>query len=692
VAIPADVKGPGYDALVSADPDQSTGPAGPHRIQLPLNPGSVPEAGQLSQVSDGLRNVRAIVRRETMGAVNPLGQLRAMDAILQTHHDALARLVATVFKKNSGAISADDALRYVVSLTEHIAMASYWLEVARRLPRVPAPSGARRLLSQERSRLRREGILSTIARTRNLAIEVIQQLNVIAAAELPNGGAAQRQLLVNIRISISCAEVHAVVSATGASESGVATTHETLEHYRGELQGLRASDDFAHLDDVQKSDVWVCTAQIAQLLGDTGLVNEALRRSLELSSGDLDAHIRNLVNSLANTESNEERLNLVRRLHRLASDQDLGPVFSRERVGRISMLHDAFDEIAAGVNQQAASAPSLVQECFDTRHRWLFDREAPADNRLIRISSGGQGSGRVAWQNVNGPRITAFDLAPDTAIELVRVTSSPSTSNRPIVEAIDALSVGLGPAIADALNEIHDPRLEVGGVISLLPVMATRLGSVPIGGRPTVAYLHPLTGSLEPSAEPVRAPDLLLLDCGFRKHSKRVATAFRLLHDALGTTPTILEFDRAMSDGNVVNSETAIEALRSATGAIFYGHCHTELARAGVAALLLGGENVLMVDAMAQLDLRNLDSLTLVACASGRPNPFVGSISVAHAAAIAGCRQLLYSLWPITAANGARFTTGLLAHLASGGNAAEYLAALHRTSPLDAAPFGIMRL
>jgi CHAT domain-containing protein len=135
-----------------------------------------------------------------------------------------------------------------------------------------------------------------------------------------------------------------------------------------------------------------------------------------------------------------------------------------------------------------------------------------------------------------------------------------------------------------------------------------------------------------------------------------------------------------------------IDALASATSALFYCHCHTDLARAGTAALIISDQTELAVDAIAQLDLRHLESLTLVACASGQPNPFVGPISVGHAAALAGARQLVFSLWPITAAHGARFVSGLLDDLASGGTAPEYLAALHMTSPLGAAPFGAMRL
>jgi CHAT domain-containing protein len=145
------------------------------------------------------------------------------------------------------------------------------------------------------------------------------------------------------------------------------------------------------------------------------------------------------------------------------------------------------------------------------------------------------------------------------------------------------------------------------------------------------------------------------------------------------------------TNAHKVNFQLVIDALASGTSTLFYCHCHTDLARAGTAALVLSDQTELAVGEIAQLDLRRLESLTLVACASGQPNPFVGPISVAHAAALAGVRQLVFSLWPITAAHGARFVAGLLDDLASGGTTPDYLAALHITSPLRAAPFGVMR-
>ena len=49
----------------------------PEQRPLLLNPGSLPEARHMEELSRGLANVRSIVIRETVGAVSPVTQLLA---------------------------------------------------------------------------------------------------------------------------------------------------------------------------------------------------------------------------------------------------------------------------------------------------------------------------------------------------------------------------------------------------------------------------------------------------------------------------------------------------------------------------------------------------------------------------------------------------------------------------------------
>ncbi|HTV12756.1 MAG TPA: hypothetical protein VME20_12955 [Acidimicrobiales bacterium] len=71
-----------------------------------------------------------------------------------------------------------------------------------------------------------------------------------------------------------------------------------------------------------------------------------------------------------------------------------------------------------------------------------------------------QGDGRMTWQRPEGSEtIRSFTFPPTLAVNLVRSTESVSTSEKPMVRAIAALSAGFGQAIAEALAEVPEPRV-----------------------------------------------------------------------------------------------------------------------------------------------------------------------------------------------------------------------------------------
>jgi hypothetical protein len=119
-------------------------------------------------------------------------------------------------------------------------------------------------------------------------------------------------------------------------------------------------------------------------------------------------------------------------------------------------------------------------------------------------------------------------------------------------------------------------------------------------------------------------------------------------------TCQVLRFNSGM-EGAVLGDGELEEALQSVSSALAFCHVGSPTAYAGEAALITGSSSRFRIDALAALDLRSLDELAIVGCASGRANPFVGDVTVAHAAATAGARQILYSLWPIRSDPGGRF-------------------------------------
>jgi hypothetical protein len=513
----------------------------------------------------------------------------------------------------------------------------------------------------------------------------------VLQAQNPDAARVLKTLFENEIIQIRCAEILALVAADSARMGNFPVPRDIFEEELQWLDDLVASPLFDKFSDSMKELVWLSVSKLASSFGDETKMREAVGHCLASSVGDLDFHIHMLVNALKIARSDEERLELTKDLHAVGRDPSLGRVFSRERLGRTSILSGVFSEVAGSATTGTADGARLIDESYASQHRWLYDKEAVSDGRVIKLVANWQGDGRVSWHLPDGSTVVRpFTLDPGLAVNLVRVTESTSVSAKPITAAINALSAEIGPIFAEALDDIPEARLDVAGLLSLLPVMATPVHSVPIGCNPRTAYLHPLEGSLSPSVAPVPPPDLLIIDRAFRA-SQKVEATFRRLHQTSGTVPTIVAFESGRS-GSDVEPEAVLGSLNAARGAMFYGHARNPIATAQATALVLGPHRVLQIERLADTDLRNLETLVLIACSSGRQNPFLGPVSVSDAMAFAGVRNVVFSLWPITAAVGARFADRLLSLFETGRTAGECLASLCGSSPALAAPFGSMRV
>jgi hypothetical protein len=649
------------------------------------------EAEQLERFSHGLRGVRAVVTRETIGVDHPVRQLGALDQTTVAYQRAIGQLDRRLQDPAVPTASVQDWLALISSLVELIYTAYYWLQVARIVRRLPSYPPGRTLLSTERSRQRRSDAVAEIAIARSRAIDLMGRLIRVLQAQDPDAARVLTTLFQNTTIQIRCAETLALVAADSAPVGSFPVPRDIFEEEMQWLDDLVASPLFEKFSDSMKELVWLSVSKLASSLGDETKMREAVRHCLASSAGDLDFHIHMLVNALKIARSDDERLELTKDLHAVGRDPSLGRVFSRERLGRTSILSGVFSQVAGSAMTGTADGARLIDESYASQHRWLYDKEAVSDARVIKLVANWEGDGRVSWHRPDGSTVVrAFALDPVLAANLVRVTESPSTSPKPITAAINALSAEIGPIVAEALGDIAEARLEIAGFLSLLPVMATSVNSVPAGFNPQTAYLHPLTGSLSPSVAPVPPPDLLIIDRAFRA-SQQVDTAFRLLHQTLGTVPTIVAFDSGPS-GDDVEPEAVLGSMSTARGAMFYGHARNPIATAQATALVLRPHRVLQIERLADTDLRNLETLVLIACSSGRQNPFLGPVSVSDAMAFAGVRNVVFSLWPITAAVGARFVNELLSLFETGRTAGECLAALFGSSPALAAPFGSMRV
>jgi hypothetical protein len=81
----------------------------------------------------------------------------------------------------------------------------------------------------------------------------------------------------------------------------------------------------------------------------------------------------------------------------------------------------------------------------------------------------------------------------------------------------------------------------------------------------------------------------------------------------------------------------------------------------------------------------------LICCSSGRNNPFIGEVTLAHAAALAGAVEILFTLWPVRSSLGSRFVAEMIAARSAGQPMREFLASSFKDHPVRTSAFSIMR-
>ena len=204
----------------------------------------------------------------------------------------------------------------------------------------------------------------------------------------------------------------------------------------------------------------------------------------------------------------------------------------------------------------------------------------------------------------------------------------------------------IAPSLYDALLGEGEQRIHVVGEISALPLLATSVDGNVLGSSRRVAYRHPDTDTENLLDGRRDIPTLLVVDRCFGSHSQKLETVYRKAASALSYPTKVLTFNSNREDRSLPK-ELLIEALESAPSALTFTHVESPVDRAPEAGIILGPSSKLRLSEMASLNLKGLEELAFIGCASGRNNPFVGEATLAHAAAIGGAYEILYTLWPI---------------------------------------------
>ena len=232
--------------------------------------------------------------------------------------------------------------------------------------------------------------------------------------------------------------------------------------------------------------------------------------------------------------------------------------------------------------------------------------------------------------------------------------------------------------------------IEAIGLAAHLPLSLLTVSGAPIGLDPAFAYVHPRggTGNVEHGCT-AWEPNLVIVDHAFGEEARSVVGAAESLRNACSRPITLIEFDSTGDEP--LSRHQLLDALTAATDVIFYCHGVAPMQSAPSVGVLLGDGDTLTVEEIAALELSNVHGLALVACSSGRVNPFVGQVTVAHAMALAGVVTVAFTYWPIRQDRGATVAKSLLDGNPARGSLSSIIAGL--TNPRDPAlaAFSIIR-
>jgi hypothetical protein len=656
---------------------------------LPAMQPSLVEAEQLAALTRGMQQVRSIVRRETFGVVLPIKQLEVLDQIIASHEALVTRLRERAQSAHGGVVNLIDALVLLDALVGQVGAAADWLEIARSCPRLPRFNENGPLLSTQKSEQRRGGVLAFIERYFGEATSLMARLKALAESAPGSDPAAVELLLGGYEVQLNCLRALALTSATGAIKSAIDAPSFVHERLLGRLHTVIRWPRFVELSSGLKSAVLTAIARLADELDHPDIARTALEKAYELRSTDIDSTIQSILNLRAIADTPIATLELVERLADLPSEGSIGTPFSRERLGRLSVLRDTFPHLICSADETTEDGVTIVRTALSAHYQWVYG-VAPSDENVIHVVTDWQGNGRVVWESIDGLEVRRFSISPEQVMRIFQVSERRAGSPAALHAANSILNDSLAPAMEEFITHSAEGSISGLGLTGVLPIFATQIHGSAIGTSARIVHLHPLHGTSPPPDLGGRVPDLLVLDLCLDSQFRHVELAFRLAHQRQGSAGRIILFNSREERGAISRAEIK-EAISLSRWPMYFGHVFSRAELAASAGLLLGASEFLGIEEIAALDLTQLDGLVLIGCASGRYSPLLGGVSVAHAAALAGAKEVIFSSWPLTASQGSRFAEALLRGYGSGISTAETMAAYFRAEPSLAGLFGLMR-
>jgi hypothetical protein len=644
---------------------------------LRLNPGDLPESAQLVAVTKEVLTVQEMASRETAGAISPSRQLLTLRRVLAKHEVAIEAVRSAARECHGNVISPRNGFELAIAMNVYVVTAHLWLTRSRDMDELADREPPHRAMSSRRSLDERAGVLSKVDDYVESGKAAIRDLGEF---RVPKTGKSLEQLNLELYLR------RVGVALTAADISPKFAPPPVSEVLR-ELSAIRAGATFARQPQHLQAKYWQITAALEQGAGDEARMRDAVREWRRLTPRDVDAQLRLHLELVQLATSDAERLEHMHTLRKLAERPGLGPLFSRERLGRLSVLRDVFWAIPARVDASSPYANAIIEEAFAAYGLWLYGRPIAVDSRSICFLAAWKGRGHLSWSDDGTRRVEATaipdDLLPDFLADI--------ESLKPLGDAMREMSAFLDAHVAPPLSDgdeiTGETRLVVGGGASLLPVLATNVNGQSLGAR-GAAYCHP--NPTVAGAPATTLPfDLLVVDRTFGSPSRDVVEAWELVASPSAGMKK-LEFDSSAAAGRL-SVDSLQDALLGCRRALVFSHVNNPTFHGGQGGIFLGGGQHLSPEAIAPMALGGLEELVIVGCGSGRDNLFVGGVSVAHAAAVAGAREVLYTRWTITSEVGANFAVALMDARRNGMALEAFLASTYADDSALASVYGMIR-
>lgn len=249
-------------------------------------------------------------------------------------------------------------------------------------------------------------------------------------------------------------------------------------------------------------------------------------------------------------------------------------------------------------------------------------------------------------------------------------------------DALPLIRRAAKPLLRDSsLASATSVELDPSSLLSWWPWHIVHTGGGPLGANNDVRWRTRARDHATNAADPT---SVLIVDTSFRQADSVVAGWNR----HVGGRVLRYDSEKPGSAGADLRRQV-LEVLSTHGDVTYFGHAVSDPLSVDESGLVLSEDLLISLADLEALDTPPA-SVTLVACESGRSNLMLAGVSPAHSLAAAGVRQVIGTLWPISARLGLDYLQTLFAVRGSGPDLEQAWRQISRTKKDSVAAFMIM--